>query len=600
MVHGHGEIEPATMSVARDLFFSVPMVGLGDDVSYQKRVEVARLWRCENQHFSAGIAMLRAADADWSDPDRTFDAYQMAMKDFEYVLAREKPDSLASIAALFKLRNTLFWVAWRFELTDNTIKARARELSSELAERLLTHFAQSENADNYLVRGIVVATDLDGSWSVRFPPKYEVAPSIERFENPELILNVLSAFQLFVEDRDWFRAHDIVKARPNGFTSPALTGWRAVTLANVNPTEAVERFDEAADAFAADSEPKDFEELMQRGGQWSGANQQLWAKFFRARARIAEAIRAPAKAIELLGQAINGLQGTESGWHSSEVSRFHVLIKVLSHMASDPFSFNFDEARREYVREMRLSETPVEDRLALDFISDAECTFRGFATDPLSGITRIRIGTALEALAKIRSIGPHLTEAVRQPISRQIYGAMMGPVPTWMHRALESIKDEAKLRAVLLRLLQSGKPRYAQVRHGPLEDGKDVSVLLDIEGASVLRHYQVKCGDLNKKKWRDSKNELEEIFLVPMNSPQLSVTPDRVEAVLLTNGHANQHAEPAMKGWIKQQADHGRKIEFMHLDAFVDWIMEHNLVNELRVALRDQGIEMIQPFADRG
>jgi hypothetical protein len=76
-------------------------------------------------------------------------------------------------------------------------------------------------------------------------------------------------------------------------------------------------------------------------------------------------------------------------------------------------------------------------------------------------------------------------------------------------------------------------------------------------------------------------------------------TPDRVEAVLVTNGHANPYVEPLMEGWIKQQADHGRKIEFMHLDAFVDWIMDHDLVNELRVALREQGIEMIQPFADR-
>jgi hypothetical protein len=169
-----------------------------------------------------------------------------------------------------------------------------------------------------------------------------------------------------------------------------------------------------------------------------------------------------------------------------------------------------------------------------------------------------------------------------------------------MHRALESIKDEAKLRAVLLRLLQSGKPRYAQVRHGPIEHGKDVSVLLDIDGASVLRHYQVKCGDLDTRKWRDSKNELEDIFLVPMSSLHLPVTPDRVEAVLLTNGHANSYVEPSIEGWIKeQQADHGRKIEFKHLDAFVDWIIEHNLVNELQVALREQGIEMMQPFANR-
>jgi hypothetical protein len=178
-----------------------------------------------------------------------------------------------------------------------------------------------------------------------------------------------------------------------------------------------------------------------------------------------------------------------------------VLIKVLLHVASDPFSFSFDEARQEYMREMRISEETAEDRLALTFISDAEFAFQGFATNPLSAITHNRIGTALEALAKIRSIGPGLAEAMREPIGKQLLAATMGPVHTWMHRALESIRDEAKLRAVLLRLLQSGKPRYAQVRHGSLEYGKDVSVLLDIESASVLRHYQMKCGDLDMKKW---------------------------------------------------------------------------------------------------
>jgi hypothetical protein len=220
------------------------------------------------------------------------DAYRVAMKDFEYVLEREMLDSLASIAALFKLRNTLFWTSTLFD-SEATARARARELSSELAERLLTHFARSERADNYLVRGIIITTDLDGSWSLHFP-EYEVASTIERYENQELILNVPSAFQLFVEDRDWFRAHDIVKARPNGFTTPGLTGWRAVTLANVTPTEAVERFNDAADAFAADRYPDD-DDLTRRGGHWSGANQQLWAKFCRARARVEEAMRAPGK-----------------------------------------------------------------------------------------------------------------------------------------------------------------------------------------------------------------------------------------------------------------------------------------------------------------
>ena len=171
--------------------------------------------------------------------------------------------------------------------------------SSELSQRLLTHFKDLENAANYLVRGIVIVTNLDGQWTVEFP-QYEIALNSEQL-GEEAILNIPSAFHLFVFGRDWSSAHEIVKTRKDAFTTPGLMGWRAVTLANVTPAEAITHFDEAADAFAADTQP-DTEELMRRGGFWSGANQQLWAKYFRARARLIESIREPARVKELLGK----------------------------------------------------------------------------------------------------------------------------------------------------------------------------------------------------------------------------------------------------------------------------------------------------------
>jgi hypothetical protein len=109
----------------------------------------------------------------------------------------------------------------------------------------------------------------------------------------------------------------------------------------------------------------------------------------------------------------------------------------------------------------------------------------------------------------------------------------------------------------------------------------------------VLRHYQVKCGDIDKRKWRESKDEIEEMFLVPLNSFQLPAVPQRVEGVLVTNGHANPYVEPVIDGWLQmQREDHGRFVEFMHLDGLVDWIVEHRLVNELKRALQEQGIDV--------
>jgi len=146
-------------------------------------------------------------------------------------------------------------------------------------------------------------------WSVQFP-QYEVALNSEQL-GEEAILNIPSAFHLF--RRDWSGAHEIVKTRKDAFTTPGLMGWRAVTLANVTPAEAMTHFDEAADAFAADTEPADTEERMRRGGCWSGANQQLRAKYFRARARLIESIREPAGVKEFLGHAVDALVGTEAG-----------------------------------------------------------------------------------------------------------------------------------------------------------------------------------------------------------------------------------------------------------------------------------------------
>jgi hypothetical protein len=364
-----------------------------------------------------------------------------------------------------------------------------------------------------------------------------------------------------------------------------------VTIANVDPAQAEARFDEAADAFEADAMPEATEETNRRGGHWSGANQQLWAKYYRARARLVQSIRMPEHVKELLDRASQALVGTEDGWHSSEVSKVHVLLKVLSKLLSDPLGFDEAQARREYRLEMRLSGQTEYDQDALTFISEAANGFAGFATDPHSEVTRDRLALALRALARIPTIGPEISGVVSPELGKKAIETILGPVRTWMHRSLGDITDEARLRAILLRLLQSGLPRYVQIRHGPLEYGKDIVALFDIDGVSVLRHYQVKCGNLDKAKWRESKDEIEEMFQVPLESFQLPATPRRIEGVLITNGHANPYVEPVIGGWLEEQRrTHGRIVEFMHLDGLIDWITKDCLVNELRIALAEQAV----------
>jgi hypothetical protein len=294
-------------------------------------------------------------------------------------------------------------------------------------------------------------------------------------------------------------------------------------------------------------------------------------KIFPGQGRLVESIRTPTKVRELLDRAVEALADTEAGWHSGEVSRFRVLIKVMAKLLSDPLSFDPEEARREYNLEIRMSEEVEQDRLALTFITEVANGFRGFATDPGSEITRNRLELALGALERIPTIGPFRS---------------------WMHRSLGSITDEGQFRMILLRLLQNGLPIYAQVRHGPLEYGKDIVALLEIDGVIVLRQYQVKCGDIDNKKWRESKDEMEKMFQVPLTSFQLTVAPQRIEGILITNGHANPYIEPVIAGWLQEQREmHKRAVEFMHVDELVDWITKGRLVNELRAALQEHGID---------
>jgi len=248
------------MSAARDLFLEVSrtLAPPGNEVAYEKLYQAAELWRRDGQHFSAGVAMSCAIDAAWGNPDHMLKAQHAGLLDFEQVISEQSPDAPVSLAALYKLKQLLARSLWLFKVDCEAIQTRIREINSELAQRLLKHFGNSEHASNYLVRGIVIVTDLDGKWDVQFPA-YEVPMDVEQ-RGQELILNIPSAFHLFTFDGDWQGAHKIVLEHAIDFTTPGLKGWLAVTLAHVEKAKAVAWFDKAADAFAADTLPVALEE----------------------------------------------------------------------------------------------------------------------------------------------------------------------------------------------------------------------------------------------------------------------------------------------------------------------------------------------------
>ncbi len=385
----------------------------GSETAFQQLNQAAELWRELGQHFSAGMAMSAAIRAAWGRPELMAEARNASLEDFRAAVVGNPPESLGGLASLHKLRSELHQTSWLAQSEQRAVKGQARLLGDELAQRLLMHFADSDNAENYLVRGISLSTDLEGSWTVDFPT-YEVDIQTGSI-GPSVTFGVPSAFHLFVAEEDWQGAHEIVMRYYDAFSSPGLKGWKAVVLANVDKSRAVEFLDEAADAFASDKLPTN-EELIARGIGWSGKNEQLWAKYFRARARIHEAIRKPTELKGLVRTAVEVLQGTESGWHSGEVSRFRILISVLAKLVSDPASMDPAEARQEYLRELRLSEEDEFDAYALKFITEAAEAFRGFQVDPGTELTRDRLSRALDAFGRVPFIGPEVAEAARPAV----------------------------------------------------------------------------------------------------------------------------------------------------------------------------------------
>src|SRR5262245_45439521 len=125
--------------------------------------------------------MSAAVDAAWGHPERMLEAHNAARNDFEHVISEEAADTSVSLGAFQKLIQTLHRSSWLFDIDRTMSQSRVREVSSEFARRLFKHFGQFDHADNYLVRGINVVTDLDGNWETGFP-SYEVARESEQFE----------------------------------------------------------------------------------------------------------------------------------------------------------------------------------------------------------------------------------------------------------------------------------------------------------------------------------------------------------------------------------------------------------------------------------
>lgn len=524
--------------------------------------QIAHDWMKAGQPFSAGYAFRRAIDFAWGNFDAVVQCYTDGLAAFENGALDSDRPLMERLACL--------WM-WKTELSmDYTdldpveLSTTLRSLDEEIAQLLLQ---MADSADDvsvragYLVRGFHLTTDLEGSFVPEFPA-FEIRGMGMGWTEDTVTLTIQSAFQRFVAISDYDAADTVAQSCPDAFTSPGLQGWRTAIQGLLRPAEAVEHFNEAATEFSADTQPANPVNMQ----SWSSINIELWSKYFKARAHIAEIPRSPTRAADLVHKARTALGPAKSGWSSPQVRCFravlHVVDQIFSGADADSAAV---QAKDEMLQERRFG-WDVNDNSAILFFESVAGAFTELRQNPAMASVSGRLPSVLETLGRINLIGDYVATAIKHGFGEEVTRRLFTGDNTWMYRTIESITDEIKLQKLLLRLMQAQLPEYAQIRHGPIENGKDIVALVEIGDRSVLQMYQVKTGDITKPIWRQTSPELEEIFLVTMPSLQLPSVPDSTEGILIFNGHFNLYAEPVAQGWLEEQAqDHGRTFRFMRL-----------------------------------
>ena len=282
------------MSTGNEQYTSgISLSRMGSSAEGYERLVLAHYeWGAAGNWFSAGYAAAQAIRMAWGNPDQMNIAADLAMDSYRWVLETEPVVSIVAIAALHQMRR-LLWAADReTDEQRRSIRAQLLEIDLELADWLEVHSSFGGSADSFLVRGLRVTTDLDGAWTLEFP-KFEAADGYES-SGDQVVMEIPSAFTIYVRNNDWASAARICADRQSVvFASPGLRGWREVAIGHAQPTELSHHFIVAAAHFESDATPPTHAELIERGGGWSSVNCQLWARYFRSRAYLLDALSQP-------------------------------------------------------------------------------------------------------------------------------------------------------------------------------------------------------------------------------------------------------------------------------------------------------------------
>lgn len=579
------------MSKAWDIYKTIgqwgPLASDNNPRTLELLKSAAAEWRAAGRYFSAAYVMDQALHVAVVSKDVSIDEYiETCFADCQRCIDANDLDSLEALAVLNLWRGLL-----RYFRTTATIRSESELLQREMAERLLYIFASHPEGVGYLIRGIELEGHLDGGWRAIVPNGSTVGGTYSVHGNGQVIFSLPSAFRLFRNLGDYDVLRSLIAKFPEEFESVSMQGWKFAVEGYCDRARRAELFAQAADAFAKDVSPIERGvPLSEHPRIWSAENVLVWAKYYRACSALARSPSTRLEAKQLVEEAARALDGTDSGIVMPETYRLGIIVQTLSALVGVEDTGTIEKAIERFQTSQWLFGEYDDDESIARFLADAAKTLEEFSRNPVHAIASGLIASTLEALSRSPLIGSEVVAAVGgAAVEHAVEHALSirrGIDHSWAFRALEAIQDERALQKVFLLTFQSALPLYAQIRHGPLEYGKDVVILTDEDGRHVLRMFQFKCGDIDVRSWREVKPQLEEIFLHSLETVNITERIDERIGILVCNGHAKPDADARMVAWFeRERVSHGYHYEFLSLDKMARWIIEQRLYSALRTVL---------------
>lgn len=185
---------------------------------------IAEDWLRAGQPFSAGYANQHAIDLAWGNFDLLVQCYNDGLAAFQSGALDSSRPAMERLACLWMWKTLL---SRDYTDIDTAQLSQAlKSLDEEMAQLLLELSDTTGDPDaqaGYLVRGIHLTTDLEGSFIPEFPA-FEIRGMGMGWTDDTVTITIQSAFQRFVAVSDYEAANTIAVSCPDAFTTPGLRG----------------------------------------------------------------------------------------------------------------------------------------------------------------------------------------------------------------------------------------------------------------------------------------------------------------------------------------------------------------------------------------